>query len=44
MKAYLEANPEFERFSFRYSLDKWSRRDDRKMEQVYGLTTSNGEG
>ncbi len=38
MRAYKAANPDEERFSFRYSIDHWSERDDKKMDKVYGVT------
>lgn len=36
MDTYLAANPEFDRFSFRYSIDHWGRRHDRRMAKVEG--------
>ncbi len=36
MRVYKEANPEEERFSFRYSIDHWGPKDDKKMERVSG--------
>ncbi len=36
MRVYKEANPEEERFSFRYSIDHWGPKDDKKMERAAG--------
>ncbi len=36
MRTYKEANPDEERFSFRYSIDHWGPKDDKKMERVSG--------
>jgi biopolymer transport protein ExbD len=34
-KAYLEANPNEEKFSLRYAMESWGAKDDKKMEKVY---------
>ncbi len=41
MKTYLAANPDFDSFNFRYSIDHWGRQHDRRMAKVYG---ENGGG
>lgn len=35
MEAYKAANPDEDKFSYRYAIDHWSERDDKKMESVY---------
>jgi len=43
MKTYLAANPDFDSFSFRYSLDHWSRQYDRRMARAHGETGGGDE-
>lgn len=35
MKAYKEAMPDEDNYSFRYAIDHWTERQDRKMQQAY---------
>ncbi len=43
MKTYLEANPDFDSFSFRYSIDHWDRKHDRRMALAHGESVGGGE-
>jgi hypothetical protein len=43
MQAYRSANPEEDQFSFRYAMDHWTERHDRKLEQAYEAYGKGGE-
>lgn len=43
MKAYLAENPDFDSFSFRYSLDHWNRQYERRMALAHGETPGGDE-
>jgi biopolymer transport protein ExbD len=44
MKAYKAAMPEEDNYSFRYAIDHWTDRQDRKFEKVYETTGREGGG
>lgn len=44
MQAYKAANPDEEKFSYRYAIDHWTERDDKKMDKVYEAYGTSGGG